>query len=46
MSNEVFVLPAGIDEEIAGIKLRSMGSKLDVLTREQITYRDACSEGT
>ncbi len=46
MNNEVYVLPAEIDEEIAGIKLRSMGSKLDVLTPEQIAYRDAYSEGT
>jgi adenosylhomocysteinase len=46
MKNEVYVLPAEIDEEIAGIKLRSMGSELDVLTPEQIAYADAYSEGT
>jgi adenosylhomocysteinase len=46
MEKDVFVLPAEIDEEIAGIKLGSMGSKLDVLTAEQIAYRDAYSEGT
>ncbi len=46
MENAVTVLPPEIDEEIAGIKLRSMGSELDVLTAEQMAYRDAYSEGT
>jgi adenosylhomocysteinase len=43
---EVYLLPPEIDEEIAGIKLRSMGSELDVLTPQQTAYRDAYSEGT
>lgn len=45
MSNEAFVLPPEIDDEIVGIYLRSMESKSDILTPEQITDWDACLEG-
>ena len=46
MENRVTTLPPELDQEIAGIKLRSMGCSLDVLSPEQIAYRDAYSEGT
>jgi adenosylhomocysteinase len=34
------------DQEIAAIKLRTTGAKLDVLTRDQIAYRDDYAAGT
>lgn len=34
------------DQEIAGVKLETMGVRLDRLTPEQIAYRDSYSEGT
>jgi adenosylhomocysteinase len=46
MARAVHVLPEEIDQEIAGHKLVSMGLALDSLTKEQIAYRDAYSEGT
>jgi adenosylhomocysteinase len=46
MAKAVHILPEEIDQEIAGLKLASMGLALDTLTKEQIAYRDAYSEGT
>jgi adenosylhomocysteinase len=42
----VYVLPESIDQEIAGLKLATMGLKLDKLTKEQERYIDDYSEGT
>ncbi len=39
-------IPASQDQEIAGIKLRTMGAGLDVLTPEQIAYATDYSSGT
>ena len=46
MATDVHVLPEEIDQEIAHLKLESMGLGIDSLTEEQITYRDAYAEGT
>jgi adenosylhomocysteinase len=46
MAKAVHVLPEAIDQEIAGLKLRSMGLLIDRLTSEQVAYRDAYAEGT
>lgn len=42
----VYVLPESMDQEIAGLKLSTMGLKLDKLTKEQLRYIDDYSEGT
>lgn len=38
MEPKVYVLPRKLDEEIARLKLHSMGYNIDVLTQEQIDY--------
>ncbi len=43
---KVYVLPYEIDQEIASIKLESMGYKIDKLTEEQIRYLNSYDEGT
>ncbi len=43
---EVYAVPKAIDEEIARLKLRSMGVKIDRLTAEQKKYLGAWEEGT
>lgn len=42
----VYPVPREIDEEIAKMKLRSMGIKIDVLTRDQKRYLLEWKEGT
>lgn len=46
MSKGVHVLPESLDQEIAGVKLQSMGLGLDALTPEQIAYASDYSQGT
>jgi adenosylhomocysteinase len=46
LSSAVHELPAELDQEIAGIKLASMGIDIDTLTQEQITYATDYSQGT
>ncbi len=46
LSKAVHVLPVELDQEIAGVKLRSMGLGLDVLTPEQTAYANDYSQGT
>jgi adenosylhomocysteinase len=46
LSNEVYVLPREIDENIARLKLESMGISIDQLTPEQQHYHQAYAEGT
>jgi len=46
MENKVYDIPASIDTEIAGIKLRSMGITIDTLTDEQKKYMNGWEEGT
>ena len=38
MEPKVYVLPRELDEEVAKIKLHSMGYDLDALTQDQIDY--------
>jgi adenosylhomocysteinase len=43
---DVYTLPESLDQEIAGLKLKTLGLGLDKLTKEQIRYIDDYSEGT
>jgi len=43
---QVYKVPKEIDEEIARLKLKSMGVNIDVLTEEQKEYLSSWSEGT
>jgi adenosylhomocysteinase len=42
----VYDVPAEIDEEIARLKLASMGIKVDVLTEAQRLYLSSWTSGT
>ena len=44
--SKVYVLPKEIDDEIALLKLKSMGISIDKLTREQEKYLSSWTEGT
>jgi adenosylhomocysteinase len=46
LQNQVYVIPEEVDQEIARIKLASMGVKIDVLTAEQEKYLNSWEEGT
>jgi adenosylhomocysteinase len=46
LKNEVYVVPKDIDDEIARLKLISMGVKIDKLTPEQKKYLNSWEEGT
>jgi adenosylhomocysteinase len=46
LENAVHDIPVEQDQEIAGVKLATMGLRLDRLTPEQKAYQDAYSEGT
>jgi adenosylhomocysteinase len=46
MDKKVYTLPAEIDEEIARLKLKTMGIEIDVLTKEQKKYLSSWGEGT
>jgi adenosylhomocysteinase len=46
MDDHVYNLPDRIDEEIANIKLRSMGVQIDALTDDQKKYISGWEEGT
>ncbi len=46
LENKMYTLPRSVDEEIARIKLDSMGVKIDTLTPEQEKYLNTWSEGT
>jgi adenosylhomocysteinase len=43
---DVYDIPEEQDQEIAGIKLKTMGYKIDKLTKEQAAYLDDYSAGT
>ncbi|MEX0796948.1 MAG: adenosylhomocysteinase [Acidimicrobiia bacterium] len=43
---EIHTLPSEIDERVAGIKLKSLGGGLEVLTSEQRDYLSGWQEGT
>jgi len=44
--NKVYPIPKDVDEEIARLKLKSMGVKIDTLTSEQKKYLDSWEMGT
>jgi adenosylhomocysteinase len=43
---KVFDMPVDIDNEVARLKLESMGNKIDTLTPEQVKYLGSWEEGT
>jgi adenosylhomocysteinase len=43
---KVYSVPEPIDREIARLKLKAMGVKVDVLTEEQVKYLDSWNVGT
>lgn len=46
LEKKVYPVPKEIDEEVASLKLSSMGIKIDTLTGEQINYLKEWEEGT
>ncbi|MCB9742488.1 MAG: adenosylhomocysteinase [Alphaproteobacteria bacterium] len=46
LENQVYDIPVEQDEELAGIKLGTMGLTIDKLTDEQVAYADNYLEGT
>jgi adenosylhomocysteinase len=46
MENTVYDLPEELDQEIAGVKLETMGLSIDKLTDEQVAYATDYSAGT
>ena len=46
LRKEVYPVPAKIDEMIAKLKLKSMGIKIDTLTKEQKEYLSSWEAGT
>ncbi len=46
LENKVYRLPEEIDRDIAGRKLKTMGIKIDRLTKEQRKYLESWKEGT
>ncbi len=46
LERKVYVVPTEIDEEIARLKLATMGIDIDELTEEQATYLASWDEGT
>ena len=46
LANTVMNLPGSIDQHIAGLKLQSMGLRIDTLTPEQTVYATDYSAGT
>ena len=46
LENKVYPVPAAIDEMIAKLKLKSMGVKIDTLTKEQNEYLSSWEAGT
>ncbi len=46
MENKVYTIPEEVDQEIARIKLASMGIQIDTLTEQQVEYLNSWEEGT
>ena len=46
LEKRVYTVPEKIDKEIARLKLKAMGVKVDVLTEEQETYLNSWNQGT
>ncbi|MGB1250104.1 MAG: adenosylhomocysteinase [Candidatus Promineifilaceae bacterium] len=46
LENQVYVVPASVDQRIASYKLKSMGINIDILTDEQTEYLNSWQHGT
>jgi len=46
MEPDVYTLPEELDQEVAGLKLDTIGMSIDTLTAEQVAYLDDYSSGT
>ncbi|MDY7227523.1 adenosylhomocysteinase [Hyalangium rubrum] len=46
LEKKVYGVPEHIDQEIARLKLKSLGVKIDALTKEQVKYLASWNEGT
>ena len=46
LERQVYVVPQEIDDEIARLKLETMGVAIDTLTEEQARYLASWDEGT
>jgi adenosylhomocysteinase len=46
LEKRVYTVPANIDREIARLKLKAMGVRIDALTQEQETYLNSWNQGT
>jgi adenosylhomocysteinase len=46
LEKKVYVVPEHIDQEIARLKLKSLGVKIDTLTKSQAKYLASWDEGT
>lgn len=46
LENKVYIIPEAVDQEIARIKLESMGINIDTLTEQQVEYLNSWEEGT
>jgi adenosylhomocysteinase len=46
LAKQVHTLPASVDSEIATLKLAAMGTRIDTLTPEQVTYLASWDAGT
>ena len=46
LAPKIYTLPREIDDEVAAIKLRSLGGALETLTQEQVDYLAGWREGT
>jgi adenosylhomocysteinase len=46
LEKKVYELPKELDQELAGLKLKTMGVSIDTLTPEQIAYHSDYSAGT
>lgn len=46
LENRVYAVPAEVDQQIAAIKLQSMGINIDTLSNRQVQYMNSWQEGT
>jgi adenosylhomocysteinase len=46
LKNQVYGVPTGIDQEVARLKLTTLGTEIDTLTDEQLSYLASWEEGT
>ena len=46
LANRVYLVPSEIDQQIARLKLQSMGIEIDELSDEQLEYMQSWEQGT